>query len=209
MSIKLLADYCSEIFNQSINLYHEIDDVEATPVNPFTKDCIEFQLFEKNWIDTVQWHLEDLIRDPGIDQGYGIFIKRRIDKLNQLRTNIVEWIDDYIMGLFKEVTPGLHARHNTESVGWALDRLSILNLKIFHVRVELERNNSTEAHRRECQARMHVLLQQHVDLLQSINWLLEDIANGVKRIKVYKQLKMYNDAAFNPVLYNSVNELNN
>ena len=205
--MKLPAEYCSEIFNRSIDNYHAIDDVDAPSVNPYSEASIEFQLYEKNWIDTVQWHLEDLIRNPDIDHGYGIFIKRRIDKLNQMRTNVVERIDDYFIGLFEDVVPGLHARHNTESVGWALDRLSILNLKIFHVNVELERNDCTDTHRRECRRRMNVLLQQQVDLIQSINWLLEDIASGTKTIKAYKQLKMYNDLSFNPILYNRVKEI--
>jgi len=202
--MKLVAEYCNEIFNQSIICYHMFDDVDAEADNPFEAGSIEYRLFEKNWIDTVQWHLEDLIRDPGIDNAYGVRIKRRIDKLNQLRTNLVEWIDDYYTTVFQQVAPGQNARHNTESVGWALDRLSILNLKIFHMKAELDRADASEHHHRECRARMQVLLQQHADLMQSINWLLEDIASGQLVIKVYKQMKMYNDAAFNPVLYKSI-----
>lgn len=200
--MKLRAEYCNDIFNNSIDSYHVMDDVDAPFINPYGEASIECRLFEKNWIDTVQWHLEDLIRDPDIDHGYGINIKRRIDGLNQMRTNIVEYIDDYYMELFKDIVPVPDARYNTESVGWALDRLSILNLKLFHVNVELARSDSGQAHKKACEVRRSILQQQHRDLMKSINWLLEDIANGTKTIKVYKQLKMYNDISFNPVLYN-------
>ena len=155
----------------------------------------------KNWIDTVQWHFEDIIRDPNIDPAAALVLKRRIDKSNQDRTDLVEMIDSYFLDLYKDVQVADNATINTESPAWAIDRLSILFLKIYHMQVEVKRTDVSEEHRQKCQEKLNVLLQQRVDLSSAIDSLLEDIAAGRKYMKVYKQMKMYNDPNLNPVLY--------
>jgi len=192
-----------DIFIRSILDYHLWDDTEAELHNPYAPDSLNALLYHKNWIDTVQWHLEDIIRDPEIDGLRGLSIKRRIDSLNQRRTDTVEHIDDHFAELYKNIAPRTDARHNTESLGWAIDRLSILALKEYHLDQELVRSDAHAHHINNCQARKKVLTAQKEDLFLSINWLMEDLASGVRTYKVYKQLKMYNDAAFNPVLYRS------
>jgi hypothetical protein len=191
-----------EVFRKSIEDYHLTDSIDA----PFTERCftdrIDGIFYKKSWIDTVQWHLEDLIRDPDISAPYGLSIKRRIDTLNQQRTDIVEHIDEYFDGLYRDVVPGKNARHNTESLGWAFDRLSILALKEYHLDCELRREDGSMLHLVNVRQRKEILDRQKEDLLRSIDWLNEEIQQGKKINKIYKQLKMYNDHAYNPVLYN-------
>ena len=189
------------IFNQAIEDYHKYDDVDHPCDNPFEEHSIEGYLYKKEWIDTVQWHLEDLIRDPDIDPAAALTLKRRIDKSNQDRTDLVEMIDEYYWQLFQQVKPQPKATLNTESPAWAIDRLSILQLKIYHMKVEVERANVSEAHKAKCQAKLEVLLEQNTDLSTAISQLLEAYQRGEKVMKVYKQMKMYNDPALNPVLY--------
>ena len=195
------AAQCTMIFNESIKNYHLGDDVDAVINNRYPSDSPEHLLYHKNWIDTVQWHLEDIIRDPSIDPVRALEIKRRIDHSNQLRTDMVEYIDSWFLQQFNEVKPLPGATFNTESPAWAIDRLSILALKIYHMQIEATRNDATEAHRDACQMKLSVLLEQQKDLSTAIDQLLDDIANGRKFMKVYKQMKMYNDSALNPVLY--------
>ena len=203
----MISSLCNSIFDQSIVQYHETDDVDAPINNPYEKDQLEHLLYLKNWIDTVQWHLEDIIRDPAIDAVKALAIKRRIDSSNQERTDVVEYIDSYFLEKYKDVAPKTNASINTESPAWAIDRLSILALKIYHMKVEADRADATEAHRALCQGKLAVLLQQRTDLSQAIDVLMEDIAAGNKYMKVYKQMKMYNDPSLNPVLYHpSTNE---
>ena len=189
------------IFNQAIEDYHKYDDVDHPCDNPFEEHSIEGYLYKKEWIDTVQWHLEDLIRDPDIDPAAALALKRRIDKSNQDRTDLVEMIDEYYWQLFQQVKPQPKATLNTESPAWAIDRLSILQLKIYHMKVEVARANVSEAHKAKCQAKLDVLLEQNNDLSTAISQLLEAYQRGEKVMKVYKQMKMYNDPALNPVLY--------
>lgn len=193
-----------EVFTTCIVQYHLRDDVDHRLSCPYPQGSFEEKLFRKCEIDTVQWHLEDIIRDPEIDPLEALAIKRRIDQLNQRRTDCVEAIDDHFMSLYRDRVALSGARHNTESIGWAIDRLSILALKIYHIEAELKRVAVTESHRAACLSRRGLLSRQLDDLLQSIDWLNEDIAAGVKKIKVYRQVKMYNDPAFNPVLYGAV-----
>lgn len=195
------ADKCNEIFNQSTLHYHEHDDVDSIPVNPYPEGTVDHTLFAKNWIDAVQWHLEDIIRDPEIDPVAALALKRRIDRSNQDRTDMVEQLDTYFRELYKDVAPGADATINTESPAWALDRLSILALKIYHMEQEVARRDASEAHIAKCRAKLDVLLEQRVDLTSAINQLLDDIAAGRKYMKVYRQMKMYNDPETNPVLY--------
>lgn len=195
------SDKCNEIFDAATAHYHEADHVDAVMTNPYELKSIEYYLFLKNWIDAVQWHLEDIIRDPQIDPTEALQIKRRIDKSNQDRTDLVELIDSYFLDLYKDVTPQAAAKINTESPAWAVDRLSILALKIWHMRAEAERKDADEAHLENCRTKLNVLLEQRNDLSSAIDQLLEDISNGEKYMKVYKQMKMYNDPALNPVLY--------
>lgn len=192
-----------KIFRQSIDNYHRIDKVDQPFKNPYPSDALEHLLYRKNWIDTVQWHYEDLIRDPEIEPGEGMKLKRLIDASNQDRTDTVEYIDSYFLNNFKNVAPQKNATVNSESPAWALDRLSILELKIYHMEEEANRKEATESHREKCQEKLQVLLEQREDLSSAIDQLLHDIAQGTKYMKVYKQMKMYNDEALNPVLYSS------
>ena len=189
------------IFNQAIEDYHKFDDVDYPCENPYEVKTIEWYLYKKAWIDTVQWHLEDIIRDPMIDPVDALALKRRIDKSNQDRTDIVEMIDYYYQLLFQKVVPQPNATLNTESPAWAIDRLSILQLKIYHMKAEVERADVTEDHKAKCQAKLDVLLEQNTDLCTAIDQLMECYKTGEKVMKVYKQMKMYNDPALNPVLY--------
>lgn len=189
------------IFEQAIRDYHTDDNVDAPIRNPFADDSIENRLYLKCWIDTVQWHLEDLIRDPQIQPEAGMTLKRRIDKSNQDRTDLVEQIDSYFRDLYKNVQVQPTATINTESPAWAIDRLSILALKIWHMKEQADRADASADHRQKCQAKLDVLLEQQVDLSTAIDQLLADIAAGRKYMKVYRQMKMYNDPSTNPVLY--------
>ncbi|MGN7721376.1 DUF4254 domain-containing protein [Chitinophaga sp. 22620] len=192
---------CISTFDQSIRDYHVHDDIHRVVENPFEKTTIEHLLYAKNWIDTVQWHLEDVIRDPGIDPVRALEMKRWIDRSNQERTDLVEYIDSYFLDKYKNVIPVPDASINTESPAWAIDRLSILGLKIWHMREEATRADATEAHREACRKKLDILLEQQRDLATAIEALLEDIGRGRKYMKVYKQMKMYNDPSLNPVLY--------
>ena len=195
------AQHCNTIFNQAIRDYHIKDDIETPISNPYERDEIENRLYLKCWIDTVQWHLEDIIRDPHIDPIEALQLKRRIDRSNQDRTDLVEQIDSYFRQQYSNVTIAPDATINTESPAWAIDRLSILALKIYHMREQAERTDADAEHRAKCQAKLNVLLEQQVDLGTAINQLLDDIAAGRKYMKVYRQMKMYNDPSTNPILY--------
>lgn len=197
----MFTELCNQIFNQSIADYHVHNDVHQVIQNPYDKTTIEHLLYLKNWIDTVQWHLEDIIRDPHIDPVKALEIKRWIDRSNQERTDVVEYIDSYFLEKYKSVQTHSNAAINTESPAWAVDRLSILALKIYHMQEEATRPDATAEHRTACQRKLDILLEQRKDLGSAINLLLEDIAAGRKYMKVYKQMKMYNDPALNPVLY--------
>ena len=197
----LFTEVCNNIFNKAIEAYHLTDNVDAPLHNPYKEGTIDNLLYLKNWIDTVQWHLEDIIRDPEIDAAEGMKIKHRIDKSNQDRTDLVEKIDDYFLDLYKDVKPLSNATINTESPAWAIDRLSILALKIYHMRQEATRSDASEEHKQRCSAKLNVLLEQQRDLSLAINQLLDDIQQGRKYMKVYRQMKMYNDKDTNPVLY--------
>ena len=192
---------CNNIFNKAINDYHVTDNVDTPINNPYDRDSIENRLYLKCWIDTVQWHYEDIIRDPHIDPIDALQLKRRIDRSNQDRTDLVEQIDSYFRQNYSQVKPQPDARLNTESPAWAVDRLSILALKIYHMQEQADRQDATEEHRTKCQAKLNVLLEQQVDLSTAIDQLLEDIEAGRKYMKVYRQMKMYNDPSTNPVLY--------
>ena len=191
----------NKIFDAVVNDYHKVDDVDAPICNPFAPMTIENILYLKNWIDTVQWHLEDIIRNPEIDPIEALAIKRRIDKSNQERTDLVERIDSYFLEKYKDTKIKQSAVINTESPAWAIDRLSILALKIYHMQIEAEREDADKDHKAACQEKLAVLLEQRTDLSTAIDQLLTDIENGDRYMKVYKQMKMYNDPNLNPVLY--------
>ena len=195
------TSFCWEIFEQSVKEYHLYDDVNHPISNPYKEGSIEYYLYLKNWIDTVQWHFEDLIRDPQINPEEALVLKRRIDKSNQDRTDLVEMIDSYFLEKYKDVEVKADACINTESPAWAVDRLSILVLKIWHMKEQTERDDASEEHKAKCSAKLNVLLEQKKDLSSAIDQLLEDIEAGKKYMKVYKQMKMYNDPNTNPVLY--------
>lgn len=188
-----------QVFEESIQAYHVKDDVYQTFVNKYDSG-IEKLLYQKNWIDTVQWHYEDIIRDPEINPVGALALKRKIDASNQDRTDLVEYIDSYFLKKYQSVQTKQSATINTESPAWALDRLSILALKIYHMREEVERSNASKEHVQKCQEKLDVLLEQKKDLSSAIDQLLLDIENGDKYMKVYKQMKMYNDDELNPIL---------
>ena len=192
---------CNRIFAQAVADYHRTDDVDAAICNPYAAGTIEYDLYLKNWIDTVQWHLEDIIRDPQIEPAEALVIKRRIDKSNQDRTDLVERIDSYFLELYHGVKPQPDARINTESPAWAVDRLSILHVKIWHMNEQVERTDVSAEQHDKCVAKLAVLKEQLGDMTTSIGQLLEDYASGARIMKVYKQMKMYNDPTLNPVLY--------
>ena len=191
----------NKVFNQAIRDYHLKDHVDTPINNPYERDSIEYRLYLKCWIDTVQWHLEDIIRDPHIDPNEALGLKRRIDRSNQDRTDLVEEIDSYFRHLYSDVTIQPEARLNTESPAWAIDRLSILQLKIYHMKAEVERTDVSEEHKAKCEEKLRVLQEQNTDLCTAIDQLMECYKTGEKVMKVYKQMKMYNDPALNPVLY--------
>ena len=192
---------CQPIFEAAIRDYHVTDNVDTPISNPYPQGQIEHDLYLKCWIDTVQSHFEDIIRDPAIDPAAALVLNRRIDKSNQDRTDLVERIDSYFLTVYRDVKPAPDATINTESPAWAIDRLSILALKIYHMRLEAERSDASDEHRQKCGVKLRVLLEQQRDLSQAITQLLDDIAAGRKYMKVYKQMKMYNDTDTNPVLY--------
>ena len=201
MTKTAISSLAIKVFEKSVDDYHIYDDINRSASNPYDKKDFEHLLYEKNWIDTVQWHYEDIIRDPDIDPKEGMSLKRLIDSSNQNRTEMVEYIDSYFLKLYSNVSPKTGAKVNTESPAWALDRLSILILKIYHMKEESLREDVSEQHRNTCTEKLQVLLEQQKDLSESIDQLLEDLSKGEKKMKVYKQMKMYNDETLNPVLY--------
>ena len=201
MSHQSFSSKAIKIFKKSIDKYHLIDKVDQFFENPFPSNSIDHLLYRKNWIDTVQWHYEDLIRDPDIDPVEGMNLKRKIDASNQDRTDTVEYIDGYFLDLYKEVEPFKSATVNSESPAWAIDRLSILELKIYHMEEEANRSEASNSHRQSCNNKLQILLIQRIDLSIAIDQLLEDLNTGNKFMKAYKQMKMYNDEETNPVLY--------
>ena len=198
------SEHSNKIFNQAIRDYHLTDNVDTPMNNPYERGSIDYSLYMKCWIDTVQWHFEDIIRDPHINPDDALSLKRRIDRSNQDRTDLVEEIDSYFRLQYSQVKPLPEARLNTESPAWAIDRLSILALKIYHMAEQVSREDASAEHRAKCQAKLNVLNEQQVDLGTAIDQLLDDISEGKKYMKVYRQMKMYNDPSTNPVLYGSV-----
>lgn len=198
----MFSDKANKIFQEVIEKYHVINTVDQPFENPYDRNSqlLEHLLYRKCWIDTVQWHYEDIIRDPEIDPVAALALKRKIDASNQDRTDTVEYIDSYFLEKYKDVDVKDNATINTESPAWGVDRLSILALKIYHMAEEANRDDASEAHRASCQGKLDVLLEQRVDLSSAIDQLLDDIAHGRKYMKVYKQMKMYNDDELNPVL---------
>jgi hypothetical protein len=197
----LSAQECYSVFQRSIEDYHKKDHVDTPITNPYAAGTFEALLYNKNWIDTVQWHLEDIIRLPDIDPAEGIKLKRRIDKSNQERTDLVEKVDDVFLEAFGNVQPKPGARINSETPAWLLDRMSILLLKIYHMKEQTLRTDASADHIAKCRAKLDVLLEQKTDMQVAFDELVEDIGSGSRRFKVYRQMKMYNDSSLNPVLY--------
>ena len=195
------ASQCFPIFNACIQQYHVTDSVNQPLQNPYEKSSFEALLFHKCWVDTVQWHFEDLIRDPKIVPNAGMELKRKIDASNQMRTDMVEQIDDWFLTIFKDTKVKPDAKLNTESPAWVIDRLSILALKIYHMQEQTNRKEVSKDQKIKNQARLDILLDQKQDLIISFDQLLTDIASGQRKMKVYRQMKLYNDPNTNPVLY--------
>lgn len=197
----MFSTKANAIFQDVIEQYHIINTVDQPFTNKYNEsDLLEHLLYRKSWIDTVQWHYEDIIRDPQIDPIAALKLKRQIDASNQDRTDMVEYIDSYFLNKYKDVNTKENATINTESPAWGIDRLSILALKIYHMNEEATRQDASKSHREACQKKLEVLLEQRVDLSTAIDTLLSDIEKGDKYMKVYKQMKMYNDDELNPVL---------
>jgi hypothetical protein len=197
-------DSFNRLFDEVIADYHRNDHVDQKFVNPIERGGIDYLLYHKCWIDTVQWHLEDIIRNPSIDPVEALSIKRRIDTSNQERTDLVEQIDDFFLEQFSQVAYQKDAKINTESPAWAIDRLSILALKIYHMKEQVQRTDVEEDHLYTVTQKFEVLLTQRTDLTQAIGDLLDDLKAGRRIMKVYRQMKMYNDPSLNPVLYGEV-----
>lgn len=195
------AKDCNLIFDQSINDYHKEDNIDYPMKNPHPENSIEFLLYKKNWIDTVQWHLEDIIRDPSISASYLVEIKRRIDKSNQERTDTVEKMDDWFLTFFKNAQRKSNAKMNSETPAWLLDRMSILALKVYHMKEQTIRKDASPDHIKKCQEKLSILLEQTADMELCFDQLISDIQSGDRYMKVYRQMKMYNDESLNPVLY--------
>ena len=195
------VELSNQIFSQAVKDYHRTDNVDAHISNPYAVGTIEHDLYLKNWIDTVQWHLEDIIRDPNIDPIEALALKRRIDHSNQDRTDLVERIDSYFWEKYQNIKPQADARINTESPAWAIDRLSILHVKLWHMQEQVDRKDVSAEQHEKCEAKMAVLKEQLKDMTTSIGQLLADYEAGTRIMKVYRQMKMYNDPNLNPVLY--------
>lgn len=198
----MISKLCNQIFQDAINDYHVHNQIDHPILNPYRIGTLEHLLYLKCWIDTVQWHMEDVVRNPQIDPVEGLQWKRRIDASNQERTDVVEYIDSYFLEQYKEVAPLSNAKINSESPAWVVDRLSILALKVYHMNEETLRDNASAEHINSCITKLNVLLTQRTDLSTSLDELISDIEKGIKYMKVYKQMKMYNDPSLNPVLYN-------
>ncbi|NNK87010.1 MAG: DUF4254 domain-containing protein [Flavobacteriaceae bacterium] len=198
----MFSDKANAIFKEAIDNYKVLNSVDQAFSNIYDRDedLIGHLLYRKCWIDSVQWAYEDIIRDPNIDPVAALELKRKIDASNQDRTDTVEYIDSYFLDKYKDVTVQPGAKVNSESPAWAIDRLSILALKIYHMRLETTRENASDSHKAACQKKLNVLLEQRKDLSTAIDDLLHDIETGRKYMKVYKQMKMYNDEELNPVL---------
>lgn len=199
------AFHFNDIFTRTVSSYHHSENIENrinNPfINPFRENTLDNLLYHKNWIDNVQWDLEDLIREPTIDPEKALQLKRRIDKSNQERTTVVEKVDDFFIEKYKKITHDTDAKLNTESIAWALDRLSILIIKIYHMNLQSQRKTATKAHRESCQSKLLILQEQQKDLIRAVDELIAEVAGGKRIIKVYRQMKMYNDPGLNPVLY--------
>ncbi|SDJ71418.1 Protein of unknown function [Pedobacter sp. ok626] len=202
----MISKLCNKIFGEAINDYHIHNNIDQPIENTYRISSIEHLLYLKCWIDTVQWHMEDVVRNPAIDPVEGLQWKRRIDASNQERTDVVEYIDSYFLEEYKDTKPNADAKINSESPAWVIDRLSILALKVYHMREETLRTDASEEHKTLCTQKLNILLNQQADLSNSLDELIQDIERGAKYMKVYKQMKMYNDPSLNPVLYNPNNE---
>lgn len=197
----MISSLCNKIFQDVINDYHQHNNIDHSMVNPYPANTLEHLLYLKCWIDTAQWHMEDVVRNPDIDPVVALQWKRRIDKSNQERTDVVEFIDSYFLTEFEQVIPKASAKINSESPAWVVDRLSILALKVYHMAEETQRQDASAEHIAACNEKLNILLSQRTDLSGSLDELITDIKNGDKYMKVYKQMKMYNDPSLNPVLY--------
>ena len=196
------SSICNNVFNRVLEDYHVSDFVDAKKTNPFNDtSSLEKIIYDKCWIDTVQWHLEDIIRKPDINPKEALKIKRRIDSSNQHRTDMVEMIDDYFFEKYSNSNPAENAILNTETPAWAIDRLSILTLKIYHMNEEANRISASDHHRKKCSEKLDTLLIQRKNLSKAIDQLLNNISDGNVIIATYKQMKMYNDESLNPELY--------
>ena len=197
----MMSTLCNKIFQDVINDYHLHNNIDHPIANPYSGNTIEHLLYLKCWIDTVQWHMEDVVRNPEIEPAEGLQWKRRIDHSNQERTDVVEYIDSYFLEKFADVIPAENAKINSESPAWVIDRLSILALKVYHMKEETLRVSADPLHVEACTVKLNILLNQRTDLSTSLDELIADIECGQKFMKVYKQMKMYNDESLNPVLY--------
>jgi len=151
------------------------------------------------------WHEEDIARSRDATDAQIAQVKRNIDGLNQRRNNLIENLDEAIIEQLAEagVRPAPDARLNSETPGSAIDRLSIIALRIYHMQEQADRTDAADKHRAACRAKLEVLYQQRADLSRSLKELLEDCFAGRKLLRIYRQFKMYNDPTMNPYLYKS------
>ncbi len=197
--LDITSQICNKIFSKSLQAYRcAMLDRPAEAIEGLSE--LERILYQKQQIDNEQWDLEDEIRNPKISSERGMELKRKIDKLNQERTDLVESLDDMIFDSMQGVDYQPNARISTETPAWAIDRLSILHIKIYRMSGEAVREDASAAHRAECRQKLVILERQLKDLSSAIDCLLEDMRNGRCQAKTYKQMKMYNDPELNPML---------
>ena len=185
------SESCYRIFEQATEAYHTTDNINATVHNPYPVNSFEFYLYLKHWVDAVQWHLLNIIHQPDQEAGKVLEVVSRIEKMNQERVDLVELIDSLLQDRYKGVKPLPQATLNTESPAWAIDRLSILELKIYHTRKETERTDASDVSLARFRKKLEILEEQRKDLSTAIDQLLLDIRQGKKHLKVYKQMKLY------------------
>ena len=198
-------------YRQMMNV-KEITDLHASTValwhteeisNPYTGFL--HAVCSQHTFNFLLWHEEDIARSKDVGDERIAAVKRAIDGYNQKRNDGIESLDAYLLRELErlQVTPQAVARQNTETPGSAIDRLSILALRRYHMQEQADRTDAGDEHRAKARQKLEILAEQHHDLSTSLQELLDDIFAGRKRLKVYFQFKMYNDPALNPQLYQS------
>ena len=196
------------MFKASELLEQQLNEVAQWHVKAPEPDYVEASDFPnlvsmQHYVNFELWHQEDMARDPDATDSKIAAVKRAIDVLNQRRNDMIEQMDQYLLDELqkKKINYTSETEMNSETPGSIIDRLSINALKIYHMDEEIQRLDVTDEHRKKCSGKLSVLQDQRNDLKKSLETLLADLSSGKKRLKVYQQMKMYNDENLNPVLY--------